>query len=57
MGILSKTRTNALFVSQVNTKIIPVIVVAKLKVPVMGLKGRGRVQGIVSPLLDQQTLL
>jgi hypothetical protein len=57
MGILAKTWTNALFVSQVDTKTMPVIVVATLKVQVMGIKERGMMQGIVSPLLNQQTLL
>jgi hypothetical protein len=42
-GILSKTWTSALFVLQVDTKIMPVIVVAKFKVQLMGIKGRGRV--------------
>jgi hypothetical protein len=50
MGILSKIWTNALFVLQVDTKtitkIMPVIVVATFKVQVMGIKGRGRVQGL-----------
>jgi hypothetical protein len=49
MGILSKTWTNDLFVIQVNTKTMPVITVATLKVQVMGINGRERVQGIVSP--------
>jgi hypothetical protein len=46
MGILSKTWTNALFILQFNRKIMPVIVVATFKVQVMGIKGRGRVQGL-----------
>jgi hypothetical protein len=57
MGILSKSWTNALFVLQVDIKTIPVIVVEAFKVQTMGIKGRGRVQGIVLPLLSQQTLL
>jgi hypothetical protein len=40
MGILSKTWANALFVLQVDTKTILVIVVATFKVQVMGIKGR-----------------
>jgi hypothetical protein len=52
VGILSKTWTNALFVLQVITKTIPVIVVVTFKVQVMGIKGRGRVQGIVLPLMS-----
>jgi hypothetical protein len=44
MEILSKTRINALFVLQVNTKTMPVIGVATIKVQPMGIKGRGRVQ-------------
>jgi hypothetical protein len=46
VGILLKTWTNALFVPQVVTKIIPVIVVAKFKVQVMRIKGSGRVQSV-----------
>jgi hypothetical protein len=56
MGILSKTWTNALFVLQVVTKTIPVIVVVTFKIQVMGIKERGRMQGIVLPLMSQQTL-
>jgi hypothetical protein len=52
VGIHSKTWTSALFVLQVVAKTIPVIVVATFKVQVMGIKGRGRVQGIVPPLLS-----
>jgi hypothetical protein len=52
VGILSKTWTNALFVLQVITKTIPVIVVVTFKVQVMGIKGRGRLQGIVLPLMS-----
>jgi hypothetical protein len=52
MGILSKTWTNALFILQFNRKIMPVIVVATFKVQVMGIEGRGKVQGIVLPLLS-----
>jgi hypothetical protein len=47
VGIHSKTWTSALFVLQVVAKTIPVIVVATFKVQVMGIKGRGRVQGIM----------
>ena len=44
VGILSKTWTNALYVLQVDKKIMPVIVVATLiKIQWMGTKGRGRV--------------
>jgi hypothetical protein len=53
----SKTWTNALFVLLVDKKTISVIVMATFKGQVMGIKGRGRVQGIVLPLLNQQTLL
>jgi hypothetical protein len=36
---------------------MPVIVVTTLKIQVMGIKGKGRVQVIVPSLLNQQTLL
>jgi hypothetical protein len=45
-----------MFVSQVDKK-MPVIVVTTLKIQVMGIKGKGRVQVIVPSLLNQQTLL
>jgi len=47
VGILSKTWTNALYVLQVDTKTMLVIVVAIIKVQQTGTKGRGRVQRIV----------
>jgi hypothetical protein len=53
----SKTWTNALFVLLVDKKTISVIVMATFKGQLMGIKGRGMVQGIVLPLLNQQTLL
>jgi hypothetical protein len=57
MRILSKTWTNILYVLQVDTKIMLVIMVATIKVQEMVTKGRGRVQRIVLSLLNQQTLL
>ena len=47
--ILSETWINAMFVLQVGKKTIPVTVVATMKVNPMGIKGRGRVRGIVLP--------
>ena len=52
VGILSKTWTNALYVLQIDTKTILVIVVAITKVQQTGTKGRGRV-----PQWSHQTLL
>ena len=55
--ILSKNWTNTPFVLQVDAKIMPVIVMGTIKVQAMGIKGRGRVQEIVFPLLSQHTTL
>jgi hypothetical protein len=57
VGILSKTWTNALFVLQVVTKRLPVIMVATFKVLVIGIKGKGRVQGISSNEPSDTTLV
>jgi hypothetical protein len=43
VGIPSKTWINVLYVLQVDTKAMPVIMVATIKVQEMGTKGRGRV--------------
>src|SRR6185312_896597 len=52
VGILSKTWTNVLYVLQIDTKTMLVIVVTITKVQQTGTKGRGRV-----PQWSHQTLL
>ena len=47
VGMLSKTWTNALYVLQIDTKTMLVILVAIIKVQYTGTKRRGRVQRIV----------
>ena len=52
VGMLSKTWTNALYVLQIGTKTMLVIVAAIIKVHETGTKRRGRVQRIVAEAPD-----
>ena len=47
VGMLSKTSTNTMYVLQIGTKTMLVIVAVIIKVQAKGTKGRGRVQRIV----------
>jgi hypothetical protein len=57
VGILSKTWTNAMYVLQIDTKTMLVIVVTIIKAQQTGTRGRGRVQQIVLPQWSHQILL